>query len=103
MKEISMFETLDKIMMASLGAVTMTQEKAERIFDEYVDKGRDVRKSRKGFVKDIMDSAEKTRNELEKIVSEQVKKTVDSMNLATKDDLKKLETKIDKLLAAGEK
>jgi polyhydroxyalkanoate synthesis regulator phasin len=98
-----MFETLDKIMLASLGAVTMTQEKAERIFDEYVDKGRDVRKSRSGFVKEIMDSAEKTRTELEKIISEQVKKSVDNMHLATKEDISRIEGKLDKVLKAGEK
>ena len=95
-----MFETLDKIMLAGLGAVSMTQEKAEELFDNYVDKGRDVKKSRSGFVKDIMDSAEKTRVELEKIVSEQVKKTVDSMHLATKEDVARLEDKLDKLISA---
>jgi poly(hydroxyalkanoate) granule-associated protein len=99
-EEFAMFETLDKIMLAGLGAVTMTQEKAEELFDNYVDKGRDVKKSRSGFVKEIMDSAEKTRKELEKIVSEQVGKTVNSMQLATKEDVLRLEAKLDKLLAA---
>ena len=35
-----MFETLDKIMLAGLGAMSMTKEKAESIFDEYVEKGK---------------------------------------------------------------
>ena len=38
-----MFETLDKILLASLGAVSMTREKAEKIFDEYVARGQDER------------------------------------------------------------
>lgn len=97
-----MFETLDKIMLAGLGAVTMTQEKAEKLFDNYVEKGKDVKASRSGFVKEVMESAEKTRKELEKIVSEQVKKTVDSMQLATKEDIIRLEGKIDALIKARE-
>ncbi|MFI4911752.1 MAG: phasin family protein [Sedimentisphaeraceae bacterium JB056] len=97
-----MFETLDKIMLAGLGAVTMTQEKAGKLFDEYVDKGRDAKESRSGFIKEVMDSAEKTREELEKIVSQQVRKTIDSMQLASKEDLERLESKLDQLLARGD-
>jgi polyhydroxyalkanoate synthesis regulator phasin len=35
-----MFETLDKLMLAGLGAVSMTRERAEEIFDEYVSRGK---------------------------------------------------------------
>ncbi len=93
-----MFETLDKIVMAGLGAVTMTQEKAERLFDEYAKKGEDVKASRSGFVRDVMDNAEKTRLELERIVSDQVRKTLDAMHLATKEDIDRVEAKLDALL-----
>ena len=34
-----MFETLDKMMLAGLGALSMTRERAEKLFDEYVKKG----------------------------------------------------------------
>ena len=93
-----MFETLDKIMLAGLGAVSMTQEKAEKLFDNYVEKGKDVKSNRSGFVKEVMDSAEKTRKEFEKIVAEQVKKTLDTMQLATKEDLARIESKLDSLV-----
>ncbi len=94
-----MFETLDKMMLAGLGAVSMTQEKAEKIFDEYVKKGQNAKENRTGFVKEVMDNAEKTRTEFEKIVSEQVKKAMDSAHIATKEDLQRLEAKIDTLIA----
>ncbi|MHC4143474.1 MAG: hypothetical protein ACYSUD_01715 [Planctomycetota bacterium] len=35
-----MFETLDKMMLAGLGAISMTRERADKIFDEYVNKGK---------------------------------------------------------------
>jgi len=38
-KEHDMFESIDKIFMAGLGAMSMTREKAEQIFDEYVKRG----------------------------------------------------------------
>ncbi|MHC4237141.1 MAG: phasin family protein [Planctomycetota bacterium] len=94
-----MFETLDKIMLAGLGAMSMTKEKAESVFDEYVEKGKARKEHRDGFVKDVMEQAEKARTDLEKVISEQVEKTMSKQPLATKDDIKRIEAKIDTLLA----
>ena len=96
-----MFETLDKMMLAGLGAVSMTRERAEQMFDEYVSKGRAERENRSGFVKEVMDSADRTRSELEKIVSQQVKETVNSLQLASQEDVQRIEQKLDQLLAKG--
>jgi polyhydroxyalkanoate synthesis regulator phasin len=96
-----MFETLDKVMLAGLGAVSMTRERAEQMFDEYVSKGRAERENRSGFVKEVMDSAERTRSELEKMISKQVQETVTALHLATQDDVRRIEQKLDQLLSKG--
>ena len=93
-----MFETLDKMMMAGLGALSITRERAEKLFDDAVSKGQAAREARTGFVKEVMDSAEKTRSELEKLVSNQVRQTVDNLQLASKEDVRRLEEKLDQLL-----
>ena len=93
-----MFEALDKLMLAGLGAVSMTRERAEKIFDEYVSRGKVEKEARSGFVKEVVDTAEKTRKDFEKLISEQVHKTVDKLELATRDDIKRLEEKLDRLL-----
>jgi polyhydroxyalkanoate synthesis regulator phasin len=94
-----MFETLDKLMLAGLGALTMTRERAEKMFDEYVSRGQAAKEARTGFVKEVMDGAEKTRLELQRLVSDQVRQTVNSLHVATKDDLQRLEQKIDQWLS----
>jgi polyhydroxyalkanoate synthesis regulator phasin len=94
-----MFETLDKAMLAGLGALTMTRERAEKLFDEYVSKGQAEREARTGFVKEVMDSADRTRAELQRLVSDQVRQTVNNLQLATKEDLQRIERKLDQLLA----
>jgi hypothetical protein len=63
-----MFETLDKLMLAGLGALTM-------------------------------DSADRTRAEFQRLVADQVRQTVNNLHLATKDDLLRIELKLDQLLA----
>ena len=62
-----MFETLDKMMLAGLGAISMTRERAEKIFDEYVSRGKVEKESRSGFIKAVMDAADNNRQELEKL------------------------------------
>lgn len=95
-----MFETLDKLFLAGLGAVSMTREKAEQLFDEYVSTGAQAKNQTKsGFVKELMDSAERTRKELEQIVQKQVHQTVESLDLATREDVARLEGKLDKVLS----
>jgi len=92
-----MFETLDKILLAGLGALSMTRERAEKIFDEYVSRGQAERGNKSGFVKELMDHAEKARTDLEKLVSDQVAKTVEALKLATREDIERLEQKLDAL------
>ena len=93
-----MFETLDKMLLAGLGAISMTQERAEKIFDEYVSRGKAEKESRAGFIKTMMDAADKNRMELEKLIAKQVKETMERLDLPTRDDIKRIENKIDKLL-----
>ncbi|HOK96176.1 MAG TPA: hypothetical protein PK052_12455 [Anaerohalosphaeraceae bacterium] len=94
-----MFETLDKLLLAGLGAMSMTKEKAEQIFDEYVKKGQAQKEQRAGFVKEVMEHAEKAKRDLEKIISEQLEKAMSKQPLATKEDIKRLESKLDQLLS----
>ena len=94
-----MFETLDKLMLAGLGAMSMTKEKAEEIFDEYVEKGKAQKDQRPGFVKDLMDRAEKSKKDMEKLISEQIDKALAKQPLATKDDINRIEAKLDQLLS----
>ena len=93
-----MFETLDKMMLAGLGAISMTRERAEKIFDEYVSRGKLEKESRTGFIKEIMDTADRNRQELEKLIAGQVRDTMEHLNMPTKDDIQRLEQKIDELL-----
>lgn len=94
-----MFEALDKLMLAGLGAMSMTKEKAEEIFDEYVEKGKAKKEERSGFVKDLVDRAEKSKKDMEKLISEQLDKALEKQPLATKDDIKRIEAKLDQMLS----
>lgn len=93
-----MFETLDRIMLAGLGALSMTREKAEGLFDEAVRRGQESRKDREKFIADVMDSAQRARATFEESLSRHVRAAVANLNLATHEDIRRLEAKLDQLL-----
>lgn len=95
-----MFETMEKMMLAGAGALAMTRERAERIFDEYVKRGQVEKEARTGFVKEMMDAADKTRGEMEKMIRKQIDQAVEASQLATREDLRNLEAKIEALESA---
>ena len=93
-----MFETFDKLMAAGFGALTMTREKAEQLFDDAVKRGRQRPGDQKKFVDDMMDSASRARAGLEELVAKQVHATLVSLNLPSREDLARIEAKLDTLL-----
>ncbi len=94
-----MLDTFEKMMFAGIGAMSMTREKAEKIFDEYVNKGKEKRENQPKFVQEMLDQAEKTRSEFEEMIDKQIKKTIEKLDLATKEDIKRIENKLDTLLS----
>ena len=97
-----MLDALDRFMMAGIGAMSMTKERADELFDEYVNRGKAERENKSGFVKEVLDQAEKSRSEFEKLIDKQVRETVEKLGLATKEDVKRIEEKLDMLLAKQE-
>lgn len=93
-----MFEALDKVLYAGLGALAMTREKAEKMFDEYVEKGKAERENKESFVQEMMDGAEKAQEEFQKIVGDQIQDSMKKFVFATKEDIQRIEAKIDQLL-----
>ena len=92
-----MFQNVEKMMMAGLGALSMTREKAENMFDEYVNRGEAARENKEGFVSEMLDYAEKNRQEFESLLGRQLNRTLSNMDLPTKEDLERVEKKIDQL------
>ncbi len=92
-----MMESLSRFMCAGLGALTMTRERAEKLYEEFVQRGEVEKDKRSKFVQDLMDAAEQARKDTEKLVADQVDRVVGRMNLATREDMARLEEKLDQL------
>ncbi|MGH8016211.1 MAG: polyhydroxyalkanoate synthesis regulator DNA-binding domain-containing protein [Candidatus Zixiibacteriota bacterium] len=97
---------LKNTFLASVGAIKMSAEKAEKIIDELIKKGELDKSKRKKAIMELLDKADKSTADFRKKVSvEAVKVGKDvsdfakRMQPAMQEDLKNLESKVDGLAA----
>ena len=95
---------LKNTVLASIGAFQVTKAKAEKVIDDLIKKGDLDKSKRKQAVMELLDKAEESTSQLkEKVLKEagraqqEVTGAVKKLNLARQSDMKKLETKVDKL------
>jgi len=89
-----MLKTMNKILDLSLGAVLLTKEKIQKIADECVKRGELGRAEAERLVSDLTKKGEEGRARLNELVYGEVRKIVDDLGLATKEDLADLEARL---------
>ena len=90
---MTLFETVRNAMLAGLGM----QQKVSEFVDELVKKGELSESQGAKLIKEWSEKAEKGTEGLTKNFSEILTKTLDKMNLPTKDDIEKLNKKVQAL------
>ena len=88
-----MFETMRRAMLVGLGI----QEKLREYVDDLVRKGEVSKEQSGSLFKDLVSSAEKNLEGLEKTWREMIQSTMERMNLPTREDLENLENKVNAL------
>lgn len=88
-----LFDIVKKALFAGLGA----QEKVKELIDELVKKGELNKSQGARIIKAWTERASKKREDISKNLSELISKTIEKMNLPTKDDIEKLNEKIENL------
>ncbi|OIP66695.1 MAG: hypothetical protein CO150_09480 [Nitrospirae bacterium CG_4_9_14_3_um_filter_53_35] len=88
-----MFETVKKAMMVGLGI----QEKIKDFVDDLVKKGEVSKEQSGSLFKDLMSTAEKNLEGLDKTWKDMIRSTMERMNLPTREDLENLEKKVNAL------
>jgi len=92
-----MSDIIKKTILAGLGVLSLSREKAEEITKDLVKRGEVAKTEEAKFVKDLMEKAEKSRVEVEKKIEKVVEKTLAKLNIPTRKELDALEKKVNKL------
>ncbi len=90
---MTMFDLVRNILLAGLGA----QEKIKESIDELVKKGELSESQGAKIIKKWTEKANKSSSELRENMSEIISRTLEKMNLPSRDDIENLEKKIENL------
>jgi polyhydroxyalkanoate synthesis regulator phasin len=93
----SMLSLSKKMLLAGIGTLSLTKEKAEKIADDLIKRGELSKSESKEFVLDILDRAEIEKDKLIEKIRPDIEKELEKMNFASKDSVNNLEKKIDEL------
>jgi polyhydroxyalkanoate synthesis regulator phasin len=93
-------EIIDRILLASIGAMFLTRDRAEEIFDDYLQKWEAEKAVRGTMVEDLLKRSQEAHKELENILADHVREIARKLDLAKNEDLLRLERKINKILEA---
>ncbi len=81
---------LEKGFLAGIGLLSMTREKAQKIIEDLSHEGELQKSEVKQWVDQLSDRGEEERQALRKLIRDEMKKVMDDMGLATKEDIQKL-------------
>jgi len=90
---MNLFDVVRKALLAGLGA----QEKVKEFVDELVKKGEISKSQRAKILKAWTEKAGKGTEQFSKNISDLISKILENMNLPSKNDIKKLDKKIESL------
>ena len=98
---------LKNTVLASIGVIQVTKAKAEKIIDDLIKKGELDKSNRKKAVMELLEKAEKSTADFRSRIMKEadkaqkgVSKITKELNWARQTDVKKLETKVNKLAKA---
>ena len=86
-----------KMLLAGIGTLSLTKEKANNIADDLIKRGELSKSESKEFVVGLLDKAEKEKDKLLEKIKPDIEKSLEKMNFASKKSVDNLEKKIDEL------
>ena len=92
-----MIESLRKLGLLGIGAISITEEKVKQVVNELVEKGEMNKEEGKTLVHELLTEKKKQMQDFEEKISEDVQNAIGKSKIALKDDVSRLEDKITEL------
>lgn len=86
-------DLLTQALLLGFGLMDVTKEKIEKIIKEFKKDKNISGKEAEKVAKDFLNSLDENKEEVQKIIRKQIRRVVDELGLATKDDIKHLKKK----------
>jgi polyhydroxyalkanoate synthesis regulator phasin len=88
---------LKKGLALGLGLAITSKEQAEKFVEELVKKGEMTQEESKGFVNELIQKGEEMQKELDEMINKRLNQLLGQLNVATKEEIQRLEQRINEL------
>ena len=88
-------ELIERVFLAGMGAFSLTREKVQALVDDLVNRGGIERDDAKGLADRLVKRGEEEREVLRKLVRDEARHVLGTMDLATKEDIAALSKRIE--------
>jgi polyhydroxyalkanoate synthesis regulator phasin len=95
--EVIMFEVLEKILLTGLGAVSLSQKKVDELLAELREKYKMSEEEGRSFVEKAQSLAREGREKLTEAAEAEIKKAMERMGCASRDELESLRKRVEVL------
>ncbi|RLG30601.1 hypothetical protein DRO03_03880 [Methanosarcinales archaeon] len=92
-----MIDSLRKLGLLGIGAISITEEKVKQVVNELVEKGEMNSEEGKTLVHELLTEKKKQMQDFDEKISKDVQNAVGKAKIASKDDVSRLEDKITEL------
>lgn len=92
-----MLEILEKTLLTGIGAMALTQKKAEELIDDLKKRLNLTEEEGKGLLEKLRGAAKDNQKKLEEMAQNEVKKACDRIGIVTAEEFEKLQSKVEKL------
>ncbi len=92
-----MLEIVEKTLLTGIGAMALTQKKAEELIDDLKKRMNLTEEEGKNLLDKLRDAAKDNQKKLEEMAQDEVKKACDRIGVVTTEDFIKLQKKVEQL------
>lgn len=92
-----MLEIVEKTLLTGIGAVALTQKKAEELIDDLKKRMNLTEEEGKNLLEKLREAAKENQNKLEHMAQDEVKKACERIGVVTAEDFEKLQRKVEQL------
>lgn len=92
-----MLEILEKTLLTGIGAMALTQKKAEELIDDLKKRMNLTEEEGKNLLEKLRGAARDNQKKLEEMAQNEVKKACDRIGVVTAEEFEKLQSKVEKL------
>lgn len=90
-------DTLRKMLLVSIGALTLTKEKADNLVKELSEKGEVSQGEARGFIREVMEKGDHERKAIRKAVAKEVRRFREEVGWAPKRDLAEISARLQRI------